>query len=90
MLRGPGDEIVTQKHHVAPSGPVSVGTTSPVNISVDDEVRCRGVAKKQAEVEGALEVPKCWNGLRGLHPLPYHLGFMVGLVSGVPPSWYQS
>jgi hypothetical protein len=29
---------------------------------------------------------KCWNSLRGFHPLPYHLGFMVGLASGVPPS----
>jgi hypothetical protein len=29
---------------------------------------------------------ECWNGLKGLHPLPYHLGFMIGLTSGVPPS----
>jgi hypothetical protein len=29
---------------------------------------------------------ECWNGLRELHPLPYHLDFMVGLASGVPPS----
>jgi hypothetical protein len=27
-----------------------------------------------------------WNSLRGIHPLSYHLGFMVGLASGVPPS----
>jgi hypothetical protein len=37
---------------------VSVGTTGPVSISVDNEIRRRGTAKKQAEVEGALEVPK--------------------------------
>jgi hypothetical protein len=36
----------------------SVGTTDPYNINVDDEVRRRGTANKQAEVEGALEVPK--------------------------------
>jgi hypothetical protein len=29
---------------------------------------------------------ECWNGLRGLHPLSYHLDFMVGLASRVPPS----
>jgi hypothetical protein len=34
------------------------GITGPVSNSVDDEVRRRGMAKKQAEVEGALEVPK--------------------------------
>jgi hypothetical protein len=37
---------------------VSVRTTGLVSISVDDEVRRRGTTKKQAEVEGALEVPK--------------------------------
>jgi hypothetical protein len=37
---------------------VSVGTIGPVSISVDDKVRRRGAVKKQAEVEGALEVPK--------------------------------
>jgi hypothetical protein len=62
-LRGPGDEIVAQEHRVARSGPASVGTTGPVNISVDDEVRRRGTAKKQAMVNGALEVPK--DALRG-------------------------
>jgi hypothetical protein len=35
---------------------MSVGTTDPVSISVDEEVRCRGATKKQAVVEGALEV----------------------------------
>jgi hypothetical protein len=37
-LRGPGDEVVAQEHRVARSGPVSVGTTGLVSISVDDEV----------------------------------------------------
>jgi hypothetical protein len=37
---------------------VSVRTTGPVNISVDDEVQRRGKMKKQAVVEGALVVPK--------------------------------
>jgi hypothetical protein len=32
----------------------------------------------------------CWNGLRGFHLLLYHLCFMVGLASEIPPSWYQS
>jgi hypothetical protein len=57
-LRGPGDEVVVQEHRVAQSGLASVGTTDPYNINVDDEVRRRGTANKQAEVEGALEVPK--------------------------------
>jgi hypothetical protein len=42
---------------------VSVGKTGPVNIGVDDKVRRRGATKKQAVVEGALEVPK--DALRG-------------------------
>jgi hypothetical protein len=37
---------------------VSVGTTGSVSISVDDEVRRVGAVKKQAVVEGALEVLK--------------------------------
>jgi hypothetical protein len=37
-LQGSGDEIVAQEHHVARSGPASVGTTDPISISVDDEV----------------------------------------------------
>jgi hypothetical protein len=62
-FRGPGDEVVAQEHHVARSGPMSVGTTEPDNISVDDEVQRRGTTKKQAKVEGALEVLK--DALRG-------------------------
>jgi hypothetical protein len=42
---------------------VSVETTGLVSINVNDEVCCRGAAKKQVEVEGALEVPK--DALRG-------------------------
>jgi hypothetical protein len=57
-LRGLGDEVVTQEHRVARSGPTSVETTGPVSISVDDEVRRRGAAKKKAVAESALEVPK--------------------------------
>jgi hypothetical protein len=57
-LRGPGDEVVTQKHCITRSGSVSVRTTSPVSISVDNEVRLRGAVNKQAVVEDALEVRK--------------------------------
>jgi hypothetical protein len=35
---------------------VSVGTTRPVSISVDDELERRDATKKQVVVEGALEV----------------------------------
>jgi hypothetical protein len=35
-LRGLGDEAVTQEHCIARSGPASVRTTGPVNISVDE------------------------------------------------------
>jgi hypothetical protein len=62
-LQGPGDEVVAQEHCIAQSGPAGVGTTGPVSISVDDKVRCRGAAKKQVVIEGALEVPK--DALRG-------------------------
>jgi hypothetical protein len=57
-LRGPGDEVVTQEHRIARSGPASVGTTGPVSFCVDDEIQRRGTVKKQAVVESALEVPK--------------------------------
>jgi hypothetical protein len=52
-----------QEHRVAQSGSASVGTTDPVSISVVDEVQHRVSMKKQAMVEGALEVPK--DALRG-------------------------
>jgi hypothetical protein len=64
---------------------VSVGTTGPVSISVDDEVRCRGTAKKQVVVEDALEVPKdafrdCEMGLTGVVHVEAHLLDRVGNV----------
>jgi hypothetical protein len=58
VLRGPGDEVVAQEHRVARSGPDGVRTNSSVNISVDNELERRGATKKQAVVEGALEVAK--------------------------------
>jgi hypothetical protein len=84
-LRGPGDEVVTQEHRVVRSGPASVGTTGPISVSVDDVVRCRGVVKKQAVVEGALEVPKdavrgCEMGLTGVVHVEAHLLDHVGNV----------
>jgi hypothetical protein len=62
-FRRAGDKVVAQEHRIARSGLVSIGTTSSVNISVDNEVQRRGTAKKQAMVDGALEVPK--DALRG-------------------------
>jgi hypothetical protein len=35
---------------------VSVGTTDPVDVSVEKEVRRRGMTKKHTVVEGALKV----------------------------------
>jgi hypothetical protein len=55
-LRGPRDDVLAQKHCIAQSGLASVGTTSPVRVSVDDELRRRGTVKKQTMVKGALEV----------------------------------
>jgi hypothetical protein len=77
-LRGLGDEVVTQEHRVAQSGPASVGTIGPVNISVDDKVWYRVTTKKQAVVEGALEVWKdvlhgCVMGLMGVVHVEAHL-----------------
>jgi hypothetical protein len=51
-----GDDVVAQKHRIAQSGPASVGTTYPVSVNVDDEVRRRVTAKKQTMVEGSLDV----------------------------------
>jgi hypothetical protein len=64
---------------------VSVRTTGPVSISIDDEVRHRGAAKKQAEVKGAQEVPKdalhCREmGLTGVVQVEAHLLDRAGNV----------
>jgi hypothetical protein len=64
---------------------VSVGTTGPVSISVDDEVRRRDATKKQAVVQGALEVPKDAlhdreMGLTGVVHVEAHLLDSVGNV----------
>jgi hypothetical protein len=63
MLRGPEDDVVTQEHYVARSGPANVRTTGPLSFSVDDEVRRRGTAKEQNVVEGAIDVME--DALRG-------------------------
>jgi hypothetical protein len=55
-LRGPGDKVLTKKHHVAQSGLTIVGTTHPVSISVDDELKRRSTTK--VVIEGVLEVAK--------------------------------
>jgi hypothetical protein len=57
-LQGPGDEAITQKHRISRSGSTSVGTTCPISVSVDDEIRRRGTMKKQIVVEAALEIAK--------------------------------
>jgi hypothetical protein len=36
----------------------NVGTTCPINVNVNDEVRHRGTVKKQVVVKGVLEVAK--------------------------------
>jgi hypothetical protein len=64
---------------------VSVETTGPVNISVEDEVRCRGMTKKQAMVEGVLEVPddalhNHKMGLTGVMHVKAHLLDHIGNV----------
>jgi hypothetical protein len=64
---------------------VSVKTTSPVNISIYDEVRCRGAVKKQAMVGSALDVPKDAlhgreMGLTGVVHVEAHLLDRVGNV----------
>jgi hypothetical protein len=84
-LRGPGDKVVTQEHRVVRNGPASVGTTGPVSVSVDDEVRRQGAAKKQPVVEGALEVTEDAlhgheMGLTGIMHVEAHLLDRVGDV----------
>jgi hypothetical protein len=79
MLRGPGDEVVTQEYYTAQSGLVSIRTVGLVSISVDDEVRRRGMAKKQVVVEDALEVPK-----DALHS--HEMGLTGGRACGGTPA----
>jgi hypothetical protein len=38
-LGDPGDKVGAQEHDVTGSGPTHVGTTSPVSVSVDHELR---------------------------------------------------
>jgi hypothetical protein len=69
---------------------VSVGTTGSVSISVDDEVRRIGAVKKQAVVEGALEVLKDAlhgreMGLMGVVHVEAHLLDRVGNCHVGPP-----
>jgi hypothetical protein len=64
---------------------VSVETIGPVSITVDDEARRRGAVKKQAVVEGALEVPNdalCSREMRltGVMHVEAHLLDRVGNV----------
>ena len=56
-LRRPGDKVVTKENGETGSGPTGIGTTTPIGVSVDNEVDGRRSAKK-AEVGGASEVPK--------------------------------
>jgi hypothetical protein len=42
---GPGDEVSAQEHSITGGGPTRVGTTSPVSVGVDHELRCRGGAE---------------------------------------------
>jgi hypothetical protein len=64
---------------------VSVGTTDPISISVDNLVRHRGAVKKHTVVAGALEVPQdalqdCKVGLMVVVPVEAHLLDRVGDV----------
>jgi hypothetical protein len=45
-LCGPGDEVGVQEHDVTGSGPARVGTTIPVNVGVDHELRRREESKE--------------------------------------------
>jgi hypothetical protein len=77
-----------QEHRVAWSGPTSVGTTSPVNVSVDDELRHKGEAKKQIVVEDALEVTEdaLHNHEMGLPRIVHVEARLLGCVGDVEPS----
>jgi hypothetical protein len=85
-LRGQRNEVVAQEHSVAWSGLMSILTTGLVNVSVDDEVRRRGMVEKQIMVKGALEfveyaVHGCEIGLMGIMHVEAHLLDRIGYVS---------
>jgi shikimate kinase len=42
QLGGLGDEVGAQEHDISGSGPARVGTTNPVSVGVDHELRFRG------------------------------------------------
>jgi hypothetical protein len=44
-LSSPGDEVGAQEHDITRSEPTRVGTTSPVSVVVDNELRRRGGSK---------------------------------------------
>jgi hypothetical protein len=56
-LGGPGDEVVTEEHSVAQSGPACIWATCPVCIRVDHQLRGGGrVLQVEAEVQGASQI----------------------------------
>ena len=55
-LRGPGDQVVTKEHSIARGGLPRVGTTSPISIRVDNQIRLRTRAQNQTKVQGAADV----------------------------------
>jgi hypothetical protein len=46
MLGGPKDKVFAEKHNIARGGPACISTTCLVSISIDDELRGEGAAKK--------------------------------------------
>jgi hypothetical protein len=73
MVRGPGDGVVTQEHCVARSRPASVGTTSSVSISVEDDrhqgpnVLDAGSLSVEVADGGSLERADCGGRLPWSH-----------------------
>jgi hypothetical protein len=86
-LQGPGDEVVAQEHCITRGGPVSVRTTHPIDVSIDDELRCGGMVKKQTIVKSALEVvedPLC-NHEMGLLRVVHVEAHLLDRVGDVEP-----
>jgi hypothetical protein len=56
MLEGPKDEIGPKKHSITKGGLTIVRESNPINVILDDQLRC-GASTIKPVVDNNLEVP---------------------------------
>jgi hypothetical protein len=54
----PESKVVAKENNETGSGPIGVGTTTPISVGVDSKVDGHRLTKENVKVGGATEVPK--------------------------------